>query len=87
MILMVAVTSLLFISIGRLLMVLTTGRSRVLANKIKSVPNIASKIKSEPAAVPIAAEPHRVAAVLRPRILPSSRIMTPAPRNPIPETT
>src|ERR1700694_5461582 len=39
-----------------------------------------------PAKAPTAAEYHRVAAVLRPRTLSPSRMITPAPRNPIPDT-
>src|SRR3984893_9436232 len=39
-----------------------------------------------PANAPTAAEHHSVAAVLRPRTLSPSRMITPAPRNPIPDT-
>ena len=39
------------------------------------------------ASTPIAAEHHRVAAVLSPRTLTPSRRITPPPRNPMPDTT
>ena len=50
----------------------------MLAAKTKPVANADSKSRSAPAQAPIAAEPHSVAAVFRPRTLPSSRMMTPA---------
>ncbi len=68
-------------------MIWTIGLNSVLADKIKAVANIASIIKSAPAAAPTAAEHHKVAAVFKPWMLPSWRIMTPAPKKPIPETT
>ncbi len=66
---------------------LTTGRSSVLAASTKPQPRIASSSRLAPAAQPTPAEPHSVAAVLMPRTLPSSRMITPAPRKPTPETT
>ena len=59
----------------------------MLAAKTNNVPSNASRIRSAPAQAPTAAEAHNVAAVLRPRTLPSSRMITPAPKKPIPETT
>ena len=75
------------VSRGWRLIKVTTGRKRVLAANTNMVANPASKIKSAPAQAPTAPEAHKVAAVLIPRTLPSSRMMTPAPRKPIPETT
>src|SRR5450830_22527 len=74
-------------SSGWRLMLLTIGRSNVLAASTNSVPSSASRIRSAPAQAPTAAEAQRVAAVLSPRTLPSSRMITPAPRKPMPDTT
>lgn len=45
-------------------------------------------LQGEPGAAggPDRGHAHRVAAVLMPRMLPDSRMMTPAPRKPMPET-
>src|SRR5262249_53541551 len=51
------------------------------------VPVAAARLHPAPARVPTAAAHHSVAAVLSPRTLIPSRMITPAPRNPIPDTT
>ncbi|MNG02209.1 hypothetical protein D3C84_852260 [compost metagenome] len=57
-----------------------------MAASTKRAPRMASMAKPAPLAAPTAATPQRVAAVLMPRMLPDSRMMTPAPRKPMPET-
>ena len=68
-------------------MALTSGRSRVLPASTNTVSAAAWATMSAPAQAPTAADPHSVAAVLRPRTFMPSFMMTPAPRKPIPETT
>ncbi|MNV65735.1 hypothetical protein D3C71_1584480 [compost metagenome] len=58
-----------------------------MAASTKAVAATASSISDAPAQAPMAAEPHKVAAVFRPRMLPPSRMIAPAPRNPTPDTT
>ncbi|MNR42022.1 hypothetical protein D3C85_1604900 [compost metagenome] len=58
-----------------------------MAARTNAVAATASSISDAPAQAPMAAEPHSVAAVFRPRMLPPSRMMAPAPRKPTPDTT
>jgi len=74
-------------SIGARLIAFTSGRSRVLPASTNIVSAVAWASISAPAQLPTAAEAHNVAAVLRPRTLVPSFMMTPAPRKPMPETT
>ena len=64
-----------------------TGRMKMFAPTTASTPTAASTYSPAPAREPIAAAHQSVAAVLRPRMLSPSRRITPAPRNPMPETT
>src|SRR5205823_2546998 len=62
------------------------GRSRTFTPTTTAVPAAATAYNPAPDRAPTAAEHHSVAAVLRPRTLRPSRRITPAPRNPMPDT-
>ena len=62
-------------------------RKMILANKIKTVPIVASINKPAAHKLPIAALHHKVAAVFNPLMFVPSFKIIPAPKKPIPETT
>jgi len=63
------------------------GRKQTFAAMTATAPVTAEPYIPYPASVPIVAEHHNVAAVFSPVMFSPLRRITPAPRNPIPETT
>ena len=59
----------------------------MLVNSINRVPVIASSKRLAEHNIPIAAEHHKVAAVVNPLMALPSFIITPAPKKPMPATT
>ncbi|MNC83498.1 hypothetical protein D3C75_1374890 [compost metagenome] len=62
-------------------------RSRMLAHSTTQLPSAASNSRPRLHSTPIAAVHQSVAAVFRPRTFKPSRMITPPPRKPIPDTT